>query len=263
MNNGLQLYNNPSLPALLATNSYANALLTTKPMCELAQKEAKNHILDCIISATFIGGWNKKDDQDLVFMVNSIMPDIEKRFKMLTQAEVKSAFDNGAKGQYGETFGISPAACLKWLTAYYMDAERLKAKKEIEKLKAAPIVQKLSRGEKRQAIQIAYAKFKETGSYHDYGNHIYNSLDAERLIAFTGDQKREFLERGRKIIYDRLQCYKDLAQKRENDKKIEALMDDDTTPIIEGKRVALREYFLILSAAGFKEIIFQENCLKF
>lgn len=262
MNKGLQIYQQPQIPAIQANNSYALALTSTRQMFELTHDEKYNLLMDCVTKATFIGGWHSKLDHEIELLIEMLIPEFDKRYKRMTQAEVSAAFDRGAKGQYGDTPGISVKGILRWIDCYYLDRERQSAKKQLEKSLEQPARPKMSRGEKRAFINSAYQKFLQDGFYKDYGNAVYDLADNERLIVFTNAEKRAFLERGRKIVFDNLQNYKNLQQKRDNEKKLDALIDNDNSAIFEAKRIALYEYFKILKSLSLTEVPFINDCPK-
>src|SRR5260221_7615337 len=165
----IQLYQKSELAT--TSNNYILALISTKKIFELTYNEKWNLLLDCIGVATFIGGWNAKHSDDISLMITALMPDISGRFRVMTEGELKSAFENGAKGYYGETAGISVVGCIKWISCYQMDATRKTAKQELEKVINKELPRpKNTRGENRQFIAVAFSKFIETGFYQDYGN---------------------------------------------------------------------------------------------
>lgn len=255
MNNSLI---NTRANEIINSNVYMQAIATGIKVKNLSVFEKQSLLSDCIAAAIFIGGWAPKQDMDVALMIQSLMPDLSKRLSGMTDLEVKAAFDSGAKGYYGETFGISVASAIKWLDAYYLDSKRMAAQKQLQQLIATPPRTPLTREEKRLFINDAFKKYCLHDTYIDYGNIVYDWLDHEGLITYTTAQKREFLEAGRKLIYDRLNNWKNLEEKRENDKKIADLMDNDNEPIAEGKRLALLDFFKYLKIAGAKKITFKE-----
>lgn len=245
-------------------NNYLKALINSRPMFELSAPDKKKYLLGCITAAIFIGGWNPKDDNDLFLMVNTLMPDINGKFRAMTEVEVRAAFENGSKGYYGENKGgMSVAACISWLNSYHQDVNRSHAKKQLAALNKKPDKFRPSRAQIQSLIQSSYAEFLETGVYNDHGNATYNMLDSERMINFTIAEKNSYVEKGRIIVFNRLQIYRDLKEKRENEKKLDELMESDTTAIIEAKKLALLDYFGSVKALGLVEISFVNTCLKF
>lgn len=241
-------------------NPYVAALVLTKPMFELEVKDRKFHLANCIQIATFIAGWQEKHQDDIRTLVQLLMPEINGRLKQMTEAEVRAAFENGAKGYYGENkAGMCPATCIGWLDAYYLHRDRIEAKKMIqsEQVHEQPTpAAELQDTERRSTIQNAYSKFRDQGVYHDYGNLIYDLLDKEKLLPYSTPEKKEFLERARKSLHAKLQNASNLQQKRENDRKIADLMESDSSAIVEAKRIALLDYFTKAKQSGVTTILF-------
>ncbi|WP_295714767.1 hypothetical protein [Mucilaginibacter sp.] len=242
-------------------NPYVAALTLTRPMLELEIKDRKSHLLSCIQTAILIAGWKEQHINDLVANVYLLMPEINGRLKAMTEAEVRAAFENGAKGYYGENkAGMCAATCIKWLYSYYLDAKRIEAKKTIQaqQTQEQPVpAAELPNTERQALIQSAYGKYLETGSYHDYGNLIYNLLDKEGLLPYSTPEKKVFLESARKSLHAKLQFANNLQERRENDRKIADLMESDTNAITEAKRMSLLDYFTKTKHTGAKEIIFR------
>lgn len=248
---------NKQIVAIIENNTYLKALATGTQLKNLSVFEKKSLLADCIAVAIFNGGWATKEDNDIVMLINSLMTEVCGRLSGMTDLEVKTAFDQGAKGAYGENHGISPAACLKWLDTYHQHSNRKQAQEQLAKLIQSPPRQPLTREEKQIFINDAFQKYCFHDAYKDYGNLVYNWLDEEGLITYTAAEKRDFLEAGRKLIYNRLNDYKSLDEKRQNDKKITELMDNDNEPIAEGKRLALLDFFKWLKLSGVKKITFK------
>jgi hypothetical protein len=248
-------------------NQFLKALTSTSQLMALTNIEKKEFILDCITAATFIGGWNVKNDGDVHLIISSLIGDFNTRFKDLTKAEVKKAFESGAKGYYGESFGISVAGIIKWILAYIAESNRVELKKELllQQAKAAgpDIRQFIWRGERRDRIQAAYDRFLSTGDFYDRGNLIYTWLDREQLINYAPEQKRDFIERARVVLFERLQNWRDQQEKKDNERKFAELIESDTTAIVEAKKLALIDTFKYFRQLGIKIIVFQNTCLKF
>jgi hypothetical protein len=258
-NTTLSIVNLNETGTVKPVNPYVAALTLTKPMYELEVKDRKAHLLACIQTAIFIGGWQQKHINDLILIVQLLMPEINGRLKLMTEAEVRLAFENGAKGYYGENKGgLSIVACIGWLDAYYLDAKRLDAKKRVGTTQIGDhlSVADLSNLERRSTIQTAYTKFLTHGSYHDYGNLIYNLLDKEGLLSYSTQEKKAFVELGRKSLYAKLQFANNLQERRDNDRKIEELMNSDVNAIVEAKRIALLDYFVKAKLQDVVKIVF-------
>jgi hypothetical protein len=258
--NSLRVINNETC-IQSSQSSFTQALINGKPINQFPENEKLNLIMGNILNAVFTGGWATKADADIQLMAGSLLIDIDGRFQLMTDIEIREAFIAGAKGNYGENKGgLSVVACVGWLSSYCLDSSRAKAKKEIEAKKQIEENNKmrpipgLNDNDKKIAIQSAYDKYLKQGTYHDYGNLIYDLLDKSGMIPFTNAEKRAFLEKGRKVIYDRLQNWRDMQEKRENEKKLEELMESDKTAIIEAKRLALLDYFERLKKSGVEVI---------
>lgn len=216
--------------------------------------DATREDLVIAISATiergcFFLGLNKSQpDKDSLKLM--VIEDCKRRFKDLTLAEIKLAIDNGVHGFYGEVRGMAPRDVYHWLDSYKKEAirqESLKELKEGDEIKWSPNDDERARID-MYTLETAWLKFKETGSYIDYGNSVYNILDVNRKINLSVDQKNECLEKAKSYLIS----YYAQEKRLSDDRKLSDIVaisnqvrdtDRNIRVVSEAKRIALTMFF--------------------
>lgn len=203
----------------------------------------------------FYLGLNKSQtDKDAMKLI--VMEDCQRSFKSLTLSEIKLAINQGVKGEYGEVRGMAPKDVFHWINSYKNNQLRIEAIKEVNKddINRTPtedeeVLMAL------QALDIAWRTFKETGSYIDHGNTIYNILDNNHKFSFTKEEKKSFMAAAKSRMLDYYAPEKHLG----NDIKMKEMMaiyaqvkqeDSNIRVIGEAKRIALTRFFESLLASG-------------
>lgn len=196
-------------------------------------------------------GTNVKDKQEKIdHIVENLCGEVLKQVPYIRIEEIPLAIDNGVYGVYGQYMGINTASIVMFLKSYYESRKRAdiaKSMKVVEE-KKEPSPEEL-RAQENEIIINAFDKWKLSGRYEDYGNHIYNKLDERKLIPFTASRKKEFMEEAKEQLLKKNSPK--LAQTKEEKRtldqvtcKILSKTDESKNMLVrEAKQIALLKYF--------------------
>lgn len=240
-------------------NSIRHQLMTALKDTKIS--EARLSDLAEIVSSSieqgiFYLGLNK-NETDRGLLKVAVIEDCRNQFPSLTLSEIAIAIKRGVRGEFGEVYGIAPKDVLAWLSAFKKDAIRLEALKEIaanDEINRTPTEQEEIEIA-MNALDIAWRTYKETGTYVDHGNTIYNILDNNRKFSFTREEKNAFLASAKFRMLNYYAPEKHIG----NDVKMKEIMaiytqirDDDSNVRVrsEAKRIALMVFFERLLQSG-------------
>lgn len=164
-------------------------------------------------------------------------------FKTLTLEDLSLAGHRGAMGFYGEFFGVSAVTILKWFNNFLVDPKRHDAKRLLLPVEPKQIERTLSDKDRKELVLTAFEKFKNAGHYEDWGNLVYNFLEAKELITYSNARKAEIKETVMQIELERLSAPVSLDEKRTFDREKNALLEGRTDLKSKCKRYALNIYF--------------------
>lgn len=177
-----------------------------------------------------------------------VINDCRKHFSLLAVPEIAIAIDNGVHGKYGEFVGISAAIVYKWLTEYSLSQIRKIKMLEINK----PEPFEMSNDDKEKMywnnLVNAWEHYKEHGYYNDMGNAIYRTLEINKKINFTSEQKEIFKSDAKhKLIkeFNPLKHIGNFVKINECKLIIEGLNNgsENSRIISEAKNIALNQFF--------------------
>lgn len=188
--------------------------------------------------------------------LNELEKDIRTKYNTLTLAEVEFALLRGAKGEYGDYYGLNVKTFTKWLNDYRFSPERLEAIRQKTKTEATRQIPATTTVTTEQSTQMAVEKavddfnaFKAMKTAIDMGCTTYNFLSRLGLLSLSPDDKwRLFREAGQQIREEK-------KQKRQPRVIFEAAGMTDRDKLIEkndicdrAKKLALKEYFRKIAA---------------
>lgn len=176
--------------------------------------------------------------------------DIRIKYQTLTLPEVEYALVKGAKGEYGEYYGLNMKTFTRWLNDYCFSPERLEAiRQKTEAAKQIPAIATTSPAETlRQSVQKAlddFNAFRTMKRTIDIGCTTYYFLTRIELIRLSTDDKwRLFREAETQIREEKKQLrqpkiiFPASTEMTERDKLIEK-----NTIRERARKLALKEYF--------------------
>lgn len=206
----------------------------------------------------------KIDDAFALVCAKELSEDIRKKHYSLSFSEIKHAFIEGVKGEYGEYYGLNVKSFSFFLRKYKESEERLKVQNERIKMKQLP-VPVLSEQEKEQiiinGILEKFEDCKKKGFVQDLGNIAYKYLGSKGLLNISRDYKDDVRCRAE------LQMIKDASEKLINTFNVferNILKDIIEDPAVKNDElqvlcmnIVLNDYFkgLIEKGIELKEIL--------
>lgn len=156
------------------------------------------------ITKSFIdAGFMSPAGPDMSVLCSDVTFDIKEKYPSLRDKEIKTIFENGVMGLYGEYMGLSRRTFNQFLKAYYMSEQRQKAVREhLERMdgdKIEPTEQEKENICIENALR-AWEVFKKDGQFADIGNVVYNFIDRRGLIKFDASTKNKFMVRAEAIV---------------------------------------------------------------
>lgn len=178
-----------------------------KRIHETEKKEVIWLLEDEILKSYFTGGFKRNPDEDRALAEDTLLANdcyifLSDQHRFVTLSEIRIIINNGARGIYGDNFGINPAAFTRWVNKYLSSKEVNDAKEEYGRLlkqrheetiiRTVPAEAEVEEG-RRTVIVKAFKEYQVKRTYEDYGSYVYDSLDKMKLIPFTKKEKNEFL----------------------------------------------------------------------
>ena len=241
-------------PASQPNNSNSNLQKIKTAQLSPKVKEAQDVEIATIISASvekaiFYLGLNTSVE-DRTMIKYSVIDDCKKHFLGLTVHELSLAIDNGVHGLYGAVVGISPRDIYNWINAFSISSDRKDAKQELAKIESEskkPSDQEIEALRRKNALN-AFETFKSSKPFTDFGNAIYNYLDAKGLIPFNTERKVYFKNKAIESLSSQLnpiQFVGNQIKMMEAKTLLAEIKADDKHAIIiaEAKKLALNAYF--------------------
>jgi len=205
------------------------------------------------------------DTKDKDALKAGVITEIKSCFNTLTLDEIRAAIYLGARGRYGEVYGLTVIGVAKWFAAYMTDQARVEAKNELKALTEPPVLPptpaKLAQLKRHNIIQ-AHSQFKATGKYFDSANRVYDNLVEMGLLSFTSQRKNEFMRQAIREAKENSNpvmgrsIHERCAFKKASDKLLQlernGIISKDAAIIADAKRIALVTFFKELGSEELK-----------
>lgn len=254
-----ELKNQNSDLANKTTGNPMIAALSTPRAIQINEDQLKAHLVDLISRTEFDLGYKPSESKHLATLALRLFEEIKTKFQDIRVGEVSIAFEKGARGEYGQFFGLNPVTFHQWLKGQQFAESRKQALKDIRNQE--PVVVK--RPTKAEALKMflemwlkRYLEYKKSGViYFDTPFRDYKILFENGLIFHDQSEVDMFIEQAK------FEFVKDFEQKRKGyaltnkviylDKKsiVERIEKEDITvdedPQISGLacELAIKEYF--------------------
>lgn len=147
--------------------------------------------LTLIIGGVYAQAGQVPEGKELASMTGVLFRDLQTRFSMLTLNEVRVAFDNGLRGDYGTFYGLSILTFNNWLKAYKQSDERFKAIKNMENKKNAlppPGIEYNEQKMKEMCLRY-FNSYKQSGDPGIACVTVYQHLQKTQVINQTKEYK--------------------------------------------------------------------------
>jgi len=236
-------------------------------MREPRQIEITQHINKSILDAGLTNTW---EEEDIQYLITSVLTDVLIDFSHLTTQEIGIALKKGSREEYGKNYGISTRAYYSWLRTYCNET-KLQANKDLLRLDVKKEVEP-SNAEKKEiwdewieGMYKAYDKFVETELYnlYDINNFLYDFLKSKGLIQFSEEKRKEIWIKAKEQLtyrknplevknqFERQEILGFINLIKKNDESVQK------TVISQAKHIGLKIYLTNLSKKkkSLKEII--------
>lgn len=137
--------------------------------------------------------------QELKFQTENLISDIaDVKYKKFTIQDIKFAFKNGLKGEYGEWMGLNNKTYNQWLKGFLENRKSAlvhTSPKQIEYTLSQQEIEKIQ----KDAVITCYALWQRTGEIFDRGNASYNYLWDRGLLRFDEETWGRYLEAAKSL----------------------------------------------------------------
>jgi len=188
-NNAAQVNSSP-LPA--------NLLLT--PSISQVPAEKVFEVITAAIATVYADtNFRLPGDDDFSYLVNTLLRNILKRFPQLRLAEIPGIFSSGARGKYGEYFGLSVISFEGFIEHYLVSEERKALIIEKNRMLSASPESSVPTADEQFDISknllIETFEKENTPWFSTAALTAYGFLDKIGLVTFTASEKWEFLQK--------------------------------------------------------------------
>jgi len=233
--------------------------LKSERLIDLPENIAKSKLMDIVSKTEFELGYKSSDAKQMAMTCNLLLEEIKTEFKAIRIDELPIAFKKGARGEYGEFFGLSVVTFNKWLNGYQVSEQRREALKSIRD--AEPLTVK--HPSKAEALKMflemwvrRYTEYKKSGvikfdtPFRDYRilweNGLINHDQSEREM-FIEQAKFEFtkdFEKNRKgfALTNKVIYFKNKSIVERIDGE-DLTVDDEPEIINLACELAIKDYF--------------------
>jgi hypothetical protein len=172
--------------------------LKSDRVIDLPENIAKSKLMDIVSKTEFELGYKPSDAKQMAMTCNLLLEEIKTEFKAIRIDELPIAFKKGARGEYGEFFGLSVVTFNKWLNAYQISEQRRDALKSIRD--AEPVT--IKHPSKAEALKMflemwvrRYTEYKKSGVIKfDTPFRDYRILWENGLINHDQSEREMFIE---------------------------------------------------------------------
>lgn len=149
----------------------------------------------------------KQQTVNLQVLSGALYEEIKQFFPFLKVDELKLAFRNGVRKEYGEYFGLNIVTFHTWIKGLQMDERRkesLKAIKEAKEREYAPVIGKdEAETQWKRTILSQFTNFKETGHFIcEFPSFQFAEFEKRGLISLTDAEKKVIYEDAKNLLLE-------------------------------------------------------------
>lgn len=248
--------------ATIQKNSYQLAIESTK-ISDMKKSDLEKTFIEILMKTYFDAGQvvqgydTKQQSIHLKLLSNGLYEELQ-AFNFLRIDELKLAFKNGVRGEYGEWFGINIKTFHQWIKGFQFDQKRKDAieKRKAENEKPLPPVMTPDQAEYewKLAIKSQFSKFKESGIFVcEFPNFQFEEFEKRGLIDLSVSEKKEILSQAKNVILQKSRIkrlnprsHAEIAELSAEIKRIEenqANSKDQAKIKAEARRIAIKKYY--------------------
>ena len=159
---------------------------------ELNANVVSDKMVDIISQCAMLMGFKVPESRELTLMAGKVTADLYESYPFLRLGEISICFELGAKGQFGEYFGLNWRTITKWLRGYQQCDLRYRAKLAVEAEKKAlpPVSEAYNLQAENRFLQNSFRRYKESGSMERVMSvKVYQTLQERGIIHNTREEK--------------------------------------------------------------------------
>jgi len=233
----------------LAVQQHAHPLLAKQ-----VKYEDENVVFEAIKAALAISfahlNAKKLGSEQMDFLANEVTDAIIEKYPGIRISEIKTAFANGIRGEYGEYFGLSVVTFDNFIKSYILSPERANLSKTTPMLEGPtmPTSHEMFKTAKYNALE-AYKLFSLNKSFERIALAAYTFLDGLNLIKFTAKEKWDFIDEAKIELKRNLDNQKALETRPAERKKLLSTLEElanngcKDQVINVSKKIALTAFF--------------------
>ena len=149
-------------------------------------------MVELITQCAMLMGFKVPELRELTLMAGKVTADLYESYPFLRLGEISICFELGAKGQFGEYFGLNWRTITKWLRGYQQCDLRYRAKLAVEAQKKAlpPVSEAYNLQAENRFLQNSFRRYKESGSMERVMSvRVYQTLQERGIIRNTREEK--------------------------------------------------------------------------
>ena len=149
-------------------------------------------MVELITQCAVLMGFKVPELRELTLMAGKVTADLYESYPFLRLGEISICFELGAKGQFGEYFGLNWRTITKWLRGYQQCDLRYRAKLAVEAEKKAlpPVSEAYNLQAENRFLQNSFRRYKESGSMERVMSvKVYQTLQERGIIHNTREEK--------------------------------------------------------------------------
>lgn len=153
---------------------------------------------------------------EIQYLVQTMPAEVCRHLPGIRLSEIPLAINRGVLRAFGDFYGLNVATFMHFLSSHYHSSARAQAVKQLQTpaLPAAPGQPSATQMAKlrHNRICIAFAQYKSTGTYADYGSLVFDCLNQMGKIPFDEEREAQFWQQAQhnlKQSYSRVSLYPD------------------------------------------------------
>lgn len=206
--------------AKIETNKYL-AALTSGKFLDLNKHEGVKILADIISKIQFEAG-QMMSEKDKFLNAELMHEEIRSNFAFIRTEEIRLAFANGVRGEYGDFYGLNIKTFYSWLKNYQTSEKRRSEMAKLKTGKEEPVIDK-SEAKKLYWQKIAkdIQKFKETGHFEPFMPlKMFRAFWNQGLIRITKAESDVYKNQAIEEIRKERERYSKPVSKKEHQKKL-------------------------------------------
>lgn len=176
--------------------------LDEQPLCLLSVEKTLPRVIRIIAQAYMITGHQQPDEKDLSLLGSKFLLDLQESYGFFTVSEVSFFCEMGAKGEYGEFFGINLRTLHSWLQSYRTSSLRAKVKQRKAAEALPPISKEYNELCGRRHMKSAFEQYRDEGRHIDFlfPAYVYPYFQKRKMIFDSKEEKQRAMEMAKEKV---------------------------------------------------------------